>query len=263
MAEREQRRRVDRTARVPAGQPRAQVRGRLRRPPSRASRPAAGRWAPPGRTARPAIAPPPSSPGKNACTTAASSPGHRADRVGAPGDQHQHDRRARATSTRSRSSCTPGSRRSATSQPSPEVPRPNRPASSPSTATTTSASRRVRGGVREPGAVRVADRAARGVGDRRAGQFGPQRGEDGGGRGSLGGFRVPAAEVAGHAVAPEEGQRVVGQRPDHGDAGLRAQRQDGVAVGQQHDGFLGQPPGQRAVPRRVQVDDLTVRALGR
>ena len=80
---------------------------------------------------------------------------------------------------------------------------------------------------------------------------------------AVGGFGIPVAEVASHAVAAEEGQRIAGQRPDHRDAGVRAQGQGGGtlgaavrlrgAVGQQHDGFLGQPPGQRPVRRRVQV----------
>ena len=68
---------------------------------------------------------------------------------------------------------------------------------------------------------------------------------------------LKAGALADILVAPEEGQRVVGQRPDHGDAGRRAERKGGAGVGQQHDGFLGQPPGQRAVPGRVEVDDVS------
>ena len=65
-----------------------------------------------------------------------------------------------ASTARTRSACTPGSRRSAASQPSPEVPRPNSPARSPTASTHTSA--RGRRGDRR--------RDARGVlaGDRRS-----------------------------------------------------------------------------------------------
>ena len=66
-------------------------------------------------------------------------------------------------------------------------------------------------GMREPGAVRVADRASGGVRDLRGRELGSQRGEDGSGGRPDGGLRVPVTEVAGHAVAPEEGQRIVGQ----------------------------------------------------
>ena len=138
--------------------------------------------------------------------------------------------------TRSRSSCTPGSRKSATSQPSPEVPRPNRPSLVAEHGHHHVRLPRVRGGVREPGAVRLADGAAGGVVDLRGGKFGPQRGEDGGGRRPFGRLWVPSAEVAGHAVAPVEGQRVVGQRPGHGDPGVPVQRQ-------------GARPGWPAAPR--------------
>jgi hypothetical protein len=65
---------------------------------------------------------------------------------------------------------------------------------------------------------------------------------------------VPAAQVAGHAVAPEEGQRIVGQRPDDRHPAARRQRQHPAGVGQQDDRLLGQPPGQRPVGRRPQVD---------
>ena len=112
----------------------------------------------------------------------------------------------------------------------------------------------MRGGVREVRAVLVADVAAARVRDRRAGQLGGQCVQQGGNGQAVDGFGIPVAEVTGHAVAAEEGQRIGGQRPDHRDARVRPQRQGGLGVGEQHDGFLGQPAGQRPVPRRVQVD---------
>ena len=59
-------------------------------------------------------------------------------------------------------------------------------------------------------------------------------------------------------VAPEEGQRVVGQRPDHGDAGRRAERKGGAGVGQQHDGFLGQLPAVSSFEKSHPGDTITV-----
>ena len=257
VAEGEQRRRIHRTARVPRGQPRAQVRGRL---PARRGRqldrePAAGHQ-PPGQH-----------PGDGAAALLAREErlhypgqlaGRRADRVRPPGDQHQHHRGARGNHDPQQVFLHAGqpqvghvaalARGAAAEQASLVAEHGHHHVRFP----------RVRGGVREPGAVRFADGAAGGVVDLRAGKFGPQRGEDGGGRRPFSRLRVPSAEVAGHAVAPVEGQRVVSQRPGHRDPGVPVQRQGGVPVGQQHHGFLGQPPGQRAVPGRVEVDALAV-----
>ena len=65
-----------------------------------------------------------------------------------------------ASSASSSSSWRPGSRRSAASQPSPEVPRPNRPDRSPSTATQTSAALAAAAAAASAGVVPAEYRAA-------------------------------------------------------------------------------------------------------
>ena len=99
---------------------------------------------PPGLTRpdrTPASARPPSWPGKNACTAAARPPATAPSAYGRPVIRTSTTGVPVSISPVSSSSCTPGSRRSTASQPSPEVPRPNSPASSPSTAMTASAAR--------------------------------------------------------------------------------------------------------------------------
>ncbi len=87
----------------------------------------------------PVIAAAPSSPGKNACTTAAHRANAQPSAYGRPVSSTSTTGVpvARTASTSSR--CTPGSSRSSRSQPSPTVPRPKRPAWSPTTRTATSA----------------------------------------------------------------------------------------------------------------------------
>ena len=88
----------------------------------------------------PAIAPVPSSPAKNVCTIAAASSGAEPSAYGRPASSVTHGRRARSRARRRAAPAGhPGGVRSAASQPSPLVPRPNRPARSPSASTTTSA----------------------------------------------------------------------------------------------------------------------------
>jgi hypothetical protein len=181
---------------VLGGQPRAQVRGRL---PSRRGghldrQPPAGHQ-PPGQH-----------PGDGAAALLAREvrlydprqlPCHRADRVRPPGDQHQHHRGARGDHDPQQVVLHAGqpqvghvaalARGAAAQQARLVAEHGHDQVGLP----------RVRGGVREPRAVLVADGAAGGVVDLGAGEFGPQRGEDGGGRRALGGLGVPSAEVAG------------------------------------------------------------------
>ena len=70
----------------------------------------------------PAIARPPSSPGKNACTPAASRSATRPSAYGRPATSTATTGLPVSMRATRRSSCTPGSVRSVTSQPSPEVP---------------------------------------------------------------------------------------------------------------------------------------------
>ena len=158
-----------------------------------------------------------------------------------------------SASDRSRSCCTPGSRRSAASQPSPRCRGRRGPPG-----------RRARRPPRPPlGRARPPPRTrsgpgrghrSRGRARSRGGQFGPQRGEDRGGPRALGRLRVPVAEVAGHAVAAEEGQRVVGERPGHGDPGVG--RSGSAASGWPAAPRIPRPAaGPGRVAGRVQVED--------
>ena len=145
MAEREQRGRVDGADLGAPAERRRRGRSRAgrRRPPGRS--PAAARTGSTRPVSTPASAGPPSSPGKNACT-------RRREPVGLAGRARTGGPTAARAPPASRSPAArraappgrPGRRRSAASQPSPEVPRPNSPARSPSTATQTSALARPR-----------------------------------------------------------------------------------------------------------------------
>ena len=140
------------------------------------------------------------------------------------------------------------------SQPSPEVPRPNRPARSPSAddhevraARPGRARRRTR---RFPARGRGsrARRSRRCPGTRRA----PPRGCVGIATPS-GTLRVVHADVGRERVAAEQRDRVVGDRADHGDRPRPVQRQQTVVL-QQHDRLLGDPAGELPVCVGIEVD---------
>ena len=158
-----------------------------------------------------------------------------------------------------RSACTPGSRRSSASQPSPDVPRPNRPGEvaddrhahvglpAPRRPPRRSRTGR-RPAPRSPARGRPRRPAARPAGPRaRVGTSMPSP--------RLG---VARQHVVGEGVAAHERARVVGARPDHGDPATagRPSPSSGRAVpaSSRTTDRSASSPGQRPVGRRVEVD---------
>ena len=113
-----------------------------------------------------------------------------------------------------------------------------------------------RGG--EPGPVVALHRAALLVPDLDAGQLGPQRVDRGRHLDAEPEPGVAGQHVVGEGVAAHERARVGGARPDRGDPAqrrpVRAEQRQPVGGVEQHDRALGHLPGQRPVGRRVEVD---------
>jgi len=228
--EREQRGRVHRAAVVLAGQPGPQV-GRWRggRAGGHLDRQLPARHNPPGQHAGDRRTPllareeglhDPGQPG-----------GHRAQRVRPPGNQDRDDRDPGAGQGGQQVLLHPrqpqvGRVAALTGGAAPEQPRlvPDHGDHDV---------RGLRGGDRrgEPRGVSGPHRAARHV-SHSSRPFTSQRVQHGSNRHARRGLRMRLAQVPGHAVAAEERQRVIGQRPDHGHPGVRPHRERTVPVGQ-------------------------------
>ncbi len=203
----------------------------------------------------PAIAGPPSSPGKKVCTIAAASVAARPSAYGRPVSRATTTGVPVASSASSSCCWAPGSSSDSASQPSPLVPRPNRPARSPSARTTTSAASASATAAAMPSVsppsmvVPSADVDLRRPGTRRAS---PRARSAGRCRAGPRDAARRCARGTSSSRASRTGRRRSG-RPRRCARGRRRERQHAV-VAQQHDRLLGDLAREGAVRGRVEVD---------